>query len=107
MTLRMRYDVAIVTCGKIGMENIKYVLFYVLLIAVIVAGSINYHWLVIFLAALILTISYIMVKGREWRQLMGRTDLNGVVVFIGTFISQMVLSSILYGIGRLIGYLLL
>ncbi|MBS9781643.1 MAG: hypothetical protein KGV56_04040 [Gammaproteobacteria bacterium] len=86
------------------MENIKYILFYALLIGVIVTGAMQYHWLVMFLAAFILTISFILVKGKDWKQLMGRTDLNGVVVFIGTFISQAVLSGILYGIGRLIGY---
>ncbi len=86
------------------MENVKYLLFYTLLIAVIITGAIGYHWSVIFLAALILTISFIMVKGKDWRKLMGRTDLNPVVVFIGTFISQSVLSGILYGIGWLIGY---
>ncbi len=76
------------------MESIKYILFYALLIGVIVTGAIQYHWLVIFLAAFILTISFIMVKGKNWKQLMGRTDLNGVVVFIGTFISQTVLSGL-------------
>ncbi len=86
------------------MENIKYILFYALLIGVIVTGAMQHHWLVIFLAAFILTISFIMVKGKDWRKLMGRTDLNPVIVFIGTFISQSILSGILYAIGRLIGY---
>ncbi len=85
------------------MENIKYLLFYVLLIAVIVVGAMQYHWLVIFVAAFVLTISFILVKGKDWRKLMGRGDMNGVVVFIGAFISQTILSAILYGIGWLVG----
>lgn len=86
------------------MEKIKYLLFYALLIAVIITGAMDCHWLVIFLAAFILTISFILVKGKDWKQLMGRTDLNPIVVFIGTFISQSVLSGLLYSIGWLVGY---
>lgn len=88
------------------MESIKYLLFYALLIVVGVLSVLNYHWLVIIPAALVLTIAYIAVKGNTWRQVMGKGDMNGAVVFIATFISQIVLAGILYGIGRAIQYFL-
>lgn len=86
------------------MENIKYLLFYALLIGVGALGALQYHWLIIFPAALVLAVAYIVVKGKTWKQVMGKADMNGGVVFIATFISQIVLSAILYGLGRLFAY---
>lgn len=88
------------------MENIKYLIFYALLIVVGVLGVMQFHWLVIFPAAVVLSIAYIIVKGNTWKQVMGKGEMNGVVVFAATFISQLVLAGILYGIGRLIGQLI-
>lgn len=88
------------------MENIKYLLFYALLIAVGVLGVLGYHWLVIVPAALVLAVAYIVIKGKSWRQVLGKGEMNAALVFIATFVSQMVLSAILYGLGRLLGYFL-
>ncbi len=87
------------------MENIKYLIFYALLICVGVLGFLQYHWLVIIPAALVLSGGYILVKGASWKEVMGKNTMNGGIVFVATFISQIVLSGILYGIGHFVAYL--
>ncbi|MBS9777881.1 MAG: hypothetical protein KGV50_03865 [Gammaproteobacteria bacterium] len=87
------------------MENIKYIVFYALLICVALLGFLSYHWIVILPSAFILSIVYIIIKGNTWRQIMGKAEMNGVVVFVATMISQIVLSAILYGLGRLLASL--
>lgn len=89
------------------MKAWKFWMFYALLLAVIIVGIMRWHWLIIFPSALLLTIGYIVVKGDTWRQVMGKSDMNGNLVFIGAFISQIVTAAVLYGIGRLIAYLLI
>lgn len=89
------------------MKAWKFWMFYALLVAVIVFGVMRWHWLVIFPSALLLTIGYIVVKGNRWRQVMGKADMNASLVFIGAFISQIVTAAVLYGVGRLVAYLLL
>ncbi len=84
------------------MENIKYLLFYALLIAIIVLGALAYPWLVIAPAALVLSIAYILVKGKGWRQVLGKNDMNGALVFIGVLFSQSILAAICYGVGYVI-----
>ncbi len=86
------------------METIKYLSFYALLIVVGVLGAMHYHWLIIVPSALVLTLAYILVKGSDWRQVMGKGNMNAGIVFIATFISQIVLAGILYAVGRLIAY---
>ncbi len=88
------------------MENSKYLLFYALLLIVIVLGLLQLHWLIIFPAALILSGTYIIIKGNRWRSVMGQNEMNAGVVFIATLLSQLVLSAILYGLGRGIAYLM-
>lgn len=84
------------------MENIKYLLFYALLIAIIVLGALGYPSLVIAPAAIVLSIAYILVKGDGWKQVLGKGDMNGGIVFIGVLLSQSVLAAICYGIGYVI-----
>lgn len=88
------------------MENIKYVAFYALLIVVGALGVMQFSWLILFPAALVLSLAYIAVKGNTWKQVMGKGEMNAGVVFIAVFISQLVLAGVLYGLGRLIGQLL-
>ncbi len=84
------------------MENVKYLIFYALLIVIVVLGAIGYPWLVIPVAALVLSVAYIVVKGDGWRQVMGNNEMNGGLVFIAVLISQGVLAAICYGLGYLI-----
>lgn len=84
------------------METAKYLFFYALLIGVIILGVMNTHWMIIFPAALVLSLTYIFVKGANWKRLMGNTDLNTTVVFTAVFMSQCLLAAIFWGIGRLI-----
>ncbi len=84
------------------MENLKYLGFYALLIIVIVLGALHWHWLTIMPAALILTIAVIFVKGQDWRKVMGNSDMNGALVFVATYVSQVLIAAILFGLGRLL-----
>lgn len=88
------------------MENIKYIGFYALLVIVIVLGVLQYPWWIIVPSALVLTLAYIAVKGSTWKQIMGKGEMNGSVVFIAAFVSQLVLAGILYGIGRLVAMMI-
>ncbi|MPV85390.1 hypothetical protein [Ostreibacterium oceani] len=85
------------------MENIKYLAFYALLLVIIVLAAMGYHWLLIFPAAVVLSVAYIIVKGNDWKQVMGKAEMNSAVVFIGVLISQLVLAAICFGLGKLIG----
>lgn len=84
------------------MDSIKYLVFYALLLVIIVLGAMGYSWLLIAPAALILSAAYIAVKGQDWKQVLGRADMNGGVVFIAVLLSQSVLAAICYGLGRLV-----
>lgn len=84
------------------MDSIKYLVFYALLVVIIVLGAMGYSWLLIAPAALVLSAAYIAVKGQDWKQVLGRADMNGGVVFIAVLLSQSVLAAICYGLGRLV-----
>ena len=84
------------------MDSIKYLVFYALLLVIIVLGAMGYSWLLIAPAALVLSAAYIAVKGQDWKQVLGRADMNGGVVFIAVLLSQSVLAAICYGLGRLV-----
>lgn len=88
------------------MESIKYLAFYALLFVTAILGVMKFHWLVIFPAALVLTLAYIAVKGSSWRQVMGKGNMNGGVVFLATLIAQCLTAGIFYGIGRAIAILM-
>lgn len=90
----------------LNMENIKYLAFYALLLVIIVLGVMKLSWLIIFPAALVLSLAYIAVKGSSWRQVMGQTNMHGGAVFIAVFISQIVTATLFYGIGRLVSMVL-
>lgn len=84
------------------MENIKYLLFYALLIVIIALSAMGYPWLIIVPAAVVLSIAYILVKGSNWKQVLGKDNLNGGMVFIAVLLSQTVLAAICYGLGYII-----
>lgn len=88
------------------MESIKYLAFYTLLILVVLLGILPVPWLVIVPVALVLTLVFIGVKGKAWRQVMGKGELNSGLVFVATWLSQLVLSAALFGLGRLINILI-
>lgn len=89
------------------MENMKYIGFYTLLLFVVLIGVLQWSWLLVFPAALVLAGAYIAVKGKDWKQVMGKNELNGSVVFIAVIFSQLVIAALFYGVGRLIAMLLL
>lgn len=84
------------------MESIKYLAFYALLLLVTLLGFLSLPWLVIVPAALILTVAFITVKGKTWRQVMGKNDLSTGLVLMATVLSQLVLGAFLFGLGRLV-----
>ncbi len=88
-------------------ENLKYIAFYLLLFATVILGaSGKFSWAIIFPCALILAGAFIAVKGKDWRKLIGDNEMNAVVVFVATYISQLVLSAIGFGIVRLFNMLI-
>ncbi len=84
------------------MENLKYLAFYALLFIISIVGFMGYSWLLILPSALVLSIAYIAVKGNGWRQIMGKAEMNGGIVFIAILVSQVVTAAIFFGIGRLV-----
>lgn len=84
------------------MESAKYLAYYALLLLVAVLGFMKFSWLVIFPAALILSGAYILVKGTSWKQVMGKSDMNGAVVFVAVLFSQIVAAALFFGAGRLL-----